>query len=600
MATFEEKKARMQEIANRGLQDKLPPEKRAIFDEAIKRGIISLPAGQVPTSQVASEAQSIDSDQVTIDIPQVMSFIKGLGQVGSRMAMDLPVKVASGAAGISKSVDDGLLAGAETVKKLQKEALPEVGKEGQEIVGGIASGIKELSNIKGIDKIVEGSKTFSDFLGKIGGATGAYLQDPITTMESLSETGEIPISTGAGVGEAIFKAAPETALTAASLISPLKSPSSLTASSINKFASESAKTTKKLLSEAVPNVSQLKSTAREIYSTIDNLGVTVKQKAFSDFANKTLQSLEKKGLDPDITPKAYAAISRILKESESPITVGKIDTLRQVASNAAKAIEGTDKALGVAIIDNIDDFLTNLKPIMTIGGDSSKVGGMFKSARDLWARAKKSEIIEEAIEGAKDQASGFENGLRVQFRQLLKNKKKMRGFTKQEKDAIAEVVRGTKGANLARQLGKFGIDLNQNTNALGAALGAGAGGVYGGGVGAVVVPVIGSVSRNLAEKLTKQNAKFAQDIVRAGKDGQMIVNAYLKNTPKESRSVAELTELLIRPGVNTKLIKSSNEIARDASYFADNFTPEQIVSALGITTASSKDLVSEASQESDQ
>ena len=35
--------AKLQEIANRGLQDKLPPEKRAIFDEAVKRGLVSLP-----------------------------------------------------------------------------------------------------------------------------------------------------------------------------------------------------------------------------------------------------------------------------------------------------------------------------------------------------------------------------------------------------------------------------------------------------------------------------------------------------------------------------------------------------------------------------
>jgi len=37
---------RMQEIANRGLQDQLPQDKRAIFDEAVSRGLITLPQQQ--------------------------------------------------------------------------------------------------------------------------------------------------------------------------------------------------------------------------------------------------------------------------------------------------------------------------------------------------------------------------------------------------------------------------------------------------------------------------------------------------------------------------------------------------------------------------
>ena len=42
MATPQENLARFQEISNRGLQDQLPADKRAIFDEAANRGLIQV------------------------------------------------------------------------------------------------------------------------------------------------------------------------------------------------------------------------------------------------------------------------------------------------------------------------------------------------------------------------------------------------------------------------------------------------------------------------------------------------------------------------------------------------------------------------------
>jgi len=541
-----------------------------------------------------------ESSGFEINPREALDFIKGLGQIGSRMAADIPVKVASGAAGLSQVVGGEGLEGAELVKKLRKETMPEIGEEGMAIAEDISSGIKAVAEMPGIDKIIEGSKSAADLLTKIAGATGSFITDPLLTAQSLAGKGEIPNTKGAAVGSAIGEAIPETALDAAGLAMPLRAGISKikTPKAIASTASESTKLTKQIMSEAAPSISRLKDAARETYSKIDDLGVAVKQDSFQNFANQTLKMLERKGLDPDISPKAYAAINRMVKESQSGgVSVSKIDTLRQVAKNAANAIEGTDKALGSMMVERIDEFLQSLNPKKVVGGQPKEVGQLFKNARDLWGRAKKSELIEDAIERASNQASGFENGLRTQFRSLLNNKKKMKGFTVQEKALLKQVENGTRMANLARLGGKFGLDLKQNTNALGAALGAGAGGVYGGGVGAVVVPVIGSVSRRLAEKLTVSNVRLAQDLVKAGKNGNEIVKAYMKNTPKESRSVAELTELLIRPGVNSGKIKSSSEIVQDASYFANNFTPEQILAALGVASPPIKEMADQSNQE---
>jgi len=60
MASKEENIKRFQEIANRGLQDQLPEDKRAIFDEAINRGLITMPsAAPQAAPQVQPEAQPV-------------------------------------------------------------------------------------------------------------------------------------------------------------------------------------------------------------------------------------------------------------------------------------------------------------------------------------------------------------------------------------------------------------------------------------------------------------------------------------------------------------------------------------------------------------
>ena len=53
MATPQENRARFQEIANRGLQDRLDADKRARFDEAVRRGLITLPDQPSPKTEPA-------------------------------------------------------------------------------------------------------------------------------------------------------------------------------------------------------------------------------------------------------------------------------------------------------------------------------------------------------------------------------------------------------------------------------------------------------------------------------------------------------------------------------------------------------------------
>ena len=127
------------------------------------------------------------------------------------------------------------------------------------------------------------------------------------------------------------------------------------------------------------------------------------------------------------------------------------------------------------------------------------------------------------------------------------------------------MVKGDFAQNMAKLVGRFGFSEGRATNVLSAMSGVGAGGIVAGGAGAFVVPAVGTVSRQIAQKLTRNNAKFADSMVRAGNNGNAIAKAYLTAVPKAKRSVKDLSDLLTDPNVDlSDLDMIANKTAQDA------------------------------------
>lgn len=322
----------------------------------------------------------------------------------------------------------------------------------------------------------------------------------------------------------------------------------------------------KALKEAAPTTSALKETARGIYKQIDEIGgVIPEDKAGGLFADIE-GTLRREGFNKRINPEIRGLFDEIRELSNSSLSVSQLDTLRKVAQNAAGSQDKSTARLGGIAIQKIDDFMDDF-PESEIGGE--QVGALYKQARTLWRQASKSELLEQAVEKAKNQASGFENGIRVQFRSILNNPKKAKGFTGDELDAMKAVVRGGKAENILKALGKFGFTEGQATNMLLGSLGVAGGAAIGGGAGAVAVPLAGQTARIAAQKLTSSNAKLAQSIVRAGKDGRRIAMEYVRNVPKSERSVEELTGILLESGADiSKMSGAANPLFSNAALAA--------------------------------
>jgi len=497
-----------------------------LLEEAINQGDT---ATANAVKQKLFSMQEGQATSVPEDVPSTLDNVIGGAEAGATLLSGMAVEPIAGLSGIAQTINPFAEAGA-----------------GERAVEGVREALtyqpRTEEGIKSIQSVGEAMKPVGDVIGAIEQGSGDIAYDAVGSLEDATGL-EVPESIKAGAG-AVGQIIPTVAAELAGV-------------GLARRAATASKAAKKakLITVAAPGIESIEKKSRAIYKTLDDAGAKISDDAFLDLATDIEKTAIGMGHDFDVTPAVQGVINRFDRELGKTHSVSNIETLRDVAKGAAKSTNTQEKAIGVAMISKIDDFFDDLKASdLNDGGDipADQVGPMYKQARELWGRKRRSEMLTDAIEDANLQASGQENGIRIAFRQILKNKKKKSFFSESELKQMGKVVKGTSGANLAKLLGKFGLSENQATNFLGGTIGMGGGaaigsvaGAPGAAIGAVAVPAIGQVSKNLATRLTKGNADFAEAVVRAGKNADEIVESYIKYTPEADIDPAELRELLL-------------------------------------------------------
>ena len=369
--------------------------------------------------------------------------------------------------------------------------------------------------------------------------------------------------------------------------------------------------TNKEITEAVagaaPTSAQLREASGTIYKELSDSGVSVKPEAFSDFVDKTLKEAKDVGLlesklGRKLTPQSSDILNVLEDMKTGKLSFDELEGIRRAAQNSAgvanRAGNFADEKINLTVVDSIDDFMKNIN-VSSFDG-AKNVGAEVAAARNLWGRARKSEVLEEAIEKAKSQQSGFENGIRIQFKQIIQNKKKSRFFSNSELDAMKAVERGTTTANTFRRIGKLGWGEGKQSTVLNAMASGGVGGgaaslAVGGplaaGIGLVLLPTAGTISHKLARNLTHRAARMSNQLVRVGADANKIAKVYLRNTPVRERNPEDLASLLMRPDINLSLIKDSSPILAQAATKAEQLRQSLAASsaALAIPAAAQEE-----------
>ena len=403
-------------------------------------------------------------------------------------------------------------------------------------------------------------------------ALKGYGQQVGRGYQSMAELGGASPELGAAIGtgaETLITGAPDILSAAAGL----KGAQSLSKPRAGTAEAPSAGEVRSAVVDAAPSIDELKSKSRELYKSIDDSGAKINEDSYLDLVVNIRDKVKTEGHRAKLNPKSEAVLRELESEIDMTHKVSDIDSLRKVAQQAAGSIEPADARMGSIIIDEIDDYLDNLKP-KDIRGDIApeKIGKTYQQARELWRRNKKVNLLEDADIRADLAASGYENGLRQEFTRILKDKKKRRAFNAKEIREMEAIAKGTKGSNAAKFLGKFGLSEGRATSMVGSSIAAlGGTAATGSPLGGAAALSAGQFSKKLAQRLTRGKATFADAIVRAGDNGEEIARAYLRNTPKAQRSASELKELFLERRVtpdNLIELQSSNDKAIAAGALA--------------------------------
>jgi hypothetical protein len=150
--------------------------------------------------------------------------------------------------------------------------------------------------------------------------------------------------------------------------------------------------------------------------------------------------------------------------SNTAVDMKDLHILRQGANELyANGPNQETKAIGKAMVGQIDSFVNSLKPADIAGArDPSQAARSLMQGISGWARANKVKIIEDAIGKADGYASGFQNGLQRQFKLLVKSDDFKR-FSPAEQQAIRTVANGTAKSNALAALGQLGFKFGGGT-----------------------------------------------------------------------------------------------------------------------------------------
>lgn len=313
----------------------------------------------------------------------------------------------------------------------------------------------------------------------------------------------------------------------------------------------------------VPTVDELKASSRAGYNNPEVAAVEVSPKPVANLSTKIESDLATKGFRdrPNQGKPVFEEIRDLVPPAgASSVRVADLHSARKALGEIAKEVDSvgkpTSNAAAATIAKNhLDEFLPNISQADVLAGDAARASAIMKESDANWRAAKKAEQVDLQLTRAERQAAkagmggNIENSMRQRISAILDNPKRSAGFTSAEKQAMEDIVRGTKTRNALRSVGKLGVDgglsLMLNT---GAAIGSG---------GATIpVTVAGTIARVLGQRATAKAGASLSEMIRssspvgAGKVGSMAVShALTRQTPKARTAIpySAIVSALMQP-----------------------------------------------------
>jgi hypothetical protein len=282
-----------------------------------------------------------------------------------------------------------------------------------------------------------------------------------------------------------------------------------------------------------PTTAELRTAADEAFARARALGKEeiIKQDSLGRFTNQAERTLggAEYAFDPQLHPQTAISYRILMDESTKPGTAGHspqgLEVIRRklmtAENNAIRSGMPDDARLAGKLLDDFDEFADNLvdgRDIIGSGAGDAKASIAARTeARELWSRLKRAQTIEDLVERARISSpaltqTGLENALRLQFKQLALNKRRMRQFSAEERAAIERVATGGRLQQAARRVA--GLAPRGVVSATGTTL---LGNTLAGPAGSAALLGLGEAGALAARIMRLRDVEAASELVRRGR-----------------------------------------------------------------------------------
>jgi hypothetical protein len=255
--------------------------------------------------------------------------------------------------------------------------------------------------------------------------------------------------------------------------------------------------------DAAPTAAEQKVKAQAAYTAADTSGVLIKPTATSLLKSDLSQFLTSEGLVANGKFVGnFNLAKRAMKHLESfdgrPMTMKELQRVEESFQDVARSTKAGEARIGKMMLDQFDDYVDSLPQQAFSGGNGIEAAANWKAGKQGWAQFKRTKSIEQAVYNAK-LSGNFSEGLRGEFRAILKSEKQRSRFSDAELKAMEDFVMGGTAQALLKAFANGGMP--------GAVLGGLSGGLLGAAAG-----VVGPAAAKLG---LDKGARKAGDALRA-------------------------------------------------------------------------------------
>jgi hypothetical protein len=389
----------------------------------------------------------------------MMDRVKALYEVPTAVAASMVTEPLSQAYGVVRSIPEAIKTGQAPAELGQKYA-----QQARENISYRPSSPVSQSALESIGSAFEATK-IPPYLGNIGAIPSVIQQAPNVRpviQESVIPAGRNMANALRNEGQMIQEAVQPVIQRGMDVARPIAEKAVEIAQPVTNKMAEALRREPRIdiaaIGKSAPSIDDLATQSATLFKQAKESGVELNPQYFSNMMKSVGKDLRSEGYDARLMPKVAVALEE-MQNAAIPKDFAELSTLRKFIQIAQKSDDSDERRIATILKSDFDDYVANIPESSVIGGNKQGLTD-WKKARDTYAKMSKSEIFTDMLkiadlEKTQFSASGAENSLSKQLRQLAKNEKKMRLFTKAEQAAIKQAAKGTKTQEILRIYGKF-------------------------------------------------------------------------------------------------------------------------------------------------